>query len=73
VNKTEDIEFEMLCGLDDGPVTLADLEAKRFEWVDDRRWIGVALYRMLRDGRLRMVGCDVNHMHEGDCVVEVAR
>jgi hypothetical protein len=38
----------------------------------DRRWIGVAVYSMLRDGRIRAVGCD-HGSHDGDCVVEEAR
>jgi hypothetical protein len=35
---------------------------------EDRRWIGLAVYSMLRDGRIRAIGCD-HGSHDGDRVV----
>jgi hypothetical protein len=73
VSKTEDIEFEIRLALADGPMTLAQLEAGgRFAWVDDRCWLRVAVYKMIREGRIRAVGCD-HDSHDGDCVVEAVR
>jgi hypothetical protein len=74
VNKTADIEWEISLVLDNGPLTLAEMEEQLPAEIRavDRRWIGVAVYNMLRDGRIRAVGCD-HGSHDGDCVVEVAR
>jgi hypothetical protein len=74
VNKTADIEWEIAWVLADGPLTLAEMENRLPAEIRavDRRWMGVAVYSMLRDGRIRAVGCD-HGSHDGDCVVEVAR
>lgn len=72
--KTDDIEFEVRTALDNGPLTLAGLEAGgRFAWLDDRRWLGVALSNLGRDGRLRWVNCDADHNHNDRCVIEAVR
>jgi membrane-bound lytic murein transglycosylase MltF len=74
VNKTADIEWEIALVLDAGPLTLAEMEQRLPAEIrsEDRRWIGIAVYNMLRDGRIRAVGCD-HDSHEGDCVVETVR
>jgi hypothetical protein len=74
VNKTADIEWEISRVVGDGPLTLAEMEERLPVEIRavDRRWIGVAVYGMLRDGRIRAVGCD-HGSHDGDCVVGVAR
>jgi hypothetical protein len=74
LNKTADIEWEIAWVLAGGPLTLAEMEERPPAEIRavDRRWIGVAVYGMLRDGRIRAVVCDLGS-HDGDCVVEVAR
>jgi len=75
VNKTHEIEWWIQFRLgENGPLTLAEMEERLPAEIrsEDRRWIGVAVYGMLRDGRIRAVGCD-HGSHDGDCVVEVAR
>lgn len=72
MNKTDDIEWEIGWALKaGGPLTLADMEERLPAAIRavDRRWIGVAVYRMLGDGRIRAVGCD-HGSHGGSCVVE---
>ncbi len=74
MNKTEDIEWEIGLALADGPLTLAEMEDRlpdAFRRIE-RTWIGIAVYRMLDDGRIRAVGCTHNR-HEGDCVMEAGR
>jgi hypothetical protein len=73
MNKTDDIEWGISQVLLDGPITLEEMERRLpAELQGDRRWIGVAVYRMLGDGRIRAVGCD-HGSHEGTCVVEAHR
>jgi hypothetical protein len=74
VNKTADIEWEIARVLDGGPLTLAEMEERLPPEIRavDRRWIGVAVYGMLRDGRIRAVDCD-HDSHDGTCVVEAIR
>lgn len=74
MNKTEDIEWEIGLTLLHGPLTLAEIETKLPDAIRavERTWIGIAVYRMLDDGRIKAVGCSHNR-HEGDCVVEAAR
>ncbi len=74
MNKTEDIEWEISLALANGPATLTELEARLPDAYRaiERTWIGIAVYRMLDDGRIRAVGCTHNR-HEGDCVVEATR
>ncbi len=80
MNKTADIEWEIGLVLDrrwelgDGPLTLAELEERLPPELRaiERTWIGIAVYRMLGDGRMRAVGCD-HSRHEGTCMVEAAR
>jgi hypothetical protein len=74
VNWTADIEWEVALVLNGGPLTLDELEQRLPAAIRDigRRWIGVAVYRMLGDGRIRAVGCD-HGTHDGACVVEAAR
>jgi hypothetical protein len=74
VNKTDDIEWEIRRVLSDGPMTLSAMEEKLPAEIrnDDRRWIGVAVHRMLGDGRIRATGC-THSRHEGDCVVEASK
>jgi hypothetical protein len=75
VNKTADIEWEIGRVLKDGgPLTLAEMEERLPAEIraEDRRWIGVAVYQMLGDGRIRAVACDHDN-HDGACVVEAVR
>lgn len=76
MNKTEDIEDAIRFALAyaDGPLTLEEMERRLPDAIQaiDRRWIGIAVYRMLDDGRIRAVGCE-HGTHEGACVVEAAR
>jgi hypothetical protein len=74
VNKTADIEWEIAWVLAGGPLTLAEMEDRLPPEIRavDRRWIGVAVYGMLRDGRIRAVSCG-DHSHDGSCVVEAVR
>jgi hypothetical protein len=46
VNKTADIEWEISLVLDNGPLTLAEMEERLPAEIRavDRRWIGVAVY-----------------------------
>jgi hypothetical protein len=71
VNKTADIEWEIALVLDRGPLTLAEMETRLPAEIRniERTWIGIAVYRMLGDGRIRTVGCD-HDRHEGACVIE---
>ena len=68
-------ESDVLRALSGGPLTLADLEKvlPYGEWVEDRRWLGVTVYRLLGDGRIRPVSCGDGHSHDGGCLVEVVR
>jgi hypothetical protein len=69
-NKTRDIEIGIVAALANGPLTLDGLEAGgRFAWLDDRRWLGVAIGNMRRDGRLVWVECDPDHSHDGNCAI----
>lgn len=70
MNKTDDIEYDILCALDLGPKRLDAVEAEGLSWVGDRRWIGVALWRLLGEGKVRAVNCAPDHNHDGACVVE---
>ncbi len=73
-NKTDDIEWCIARALDNGPLTLAEMEKRLPAEIraEDRRWIGAAVYAMLRDGRIRAVGCE-HGSHDGTCVVEAMR
>lgn len=73
MSKTADIEFEIKVALRSGPKTLDGLEAgDRFAWLDDRRWLGVALGHMVRDGRVQ-ADCDWDHhSHSGNCTISLA-
>lgn len=69
-SKTTDIEDEIVRLLDGGSMTLDEL-MPLLAWVDDRRWVGVAIdLHLVRDGRVRYANCDVNHNHSGGCVLE---
>jgi hypothetical protein len=72
-SKTEDIEFEIvrILGNHDGRLTLGELMPILETWVDDRRWIGVAIdLHLVPDGKARYANCHVNHNHSGACVLE---
>jgi hypothetical protein len=70
MSKTEDIEAEIVRILADGPITLESLLTK-LAWVDDRRWVGVAIdLHLVRDGKARYTNCHVNHNHSGSCLLE---
>lgn len=71
-NQTADIEHAILTFLDNGPCTLDDL-LTHLSWVNDRRWVGVAMMHLDRGGRVRHVTCDFNHNHDSGCMVEVVR
>jgi hypothetical protein len=73
MNKTDDIEWEISRALDSRPMTLADPKGNHFGWLDDPRWLGVAIYRMLGDGRIRAVSCGQGCQHDGACVVKAVR
>lgn len=69
-SKTADIEFEIVRILVGGRLTLDELMS-HLAWVDDRRWVGVAIdLHLVRDGRVRYADCHVNHHHGGGCVLE---
>lgn len=69
--KTNDIEFVIATALDHGPLTLDGLEAGgRFEWLDDRRWLAVALGHMVRDGRITSSCNWDRHNHDGSCTLK---
>lgn len=74
-SKTADIEWQIALVLEGGPLTLAEMEDRLPPEIRavDRRWIGVAVHQMLRDGRIRTTGCDNNHNHDGACVVEAVQ
>ncbi len=70
MSKTEDIKSEIVRILDGGALTLDEL-MPRLAWVDDRRWVGVAIdLHLVRDGKVRYANCEVNHHHHGGCVIE---
>jgi hypothetical protein len=71
MNKTEDLQVMILDALADGPLTLDEME-QRIPPVDDRRWIGVALGHLKRDGEIRYLMCDAEHNHAGGCVIAIA-
>lgn len=68
-NKTADIEMFLAITLESGPLTLAEIKERTP--VDDPRWIHVALVHMRRAGGIRYVGCDADHNHTDDCMVEL--
>lgn len=70
MSKTDDIEYAIIFALADGPMCLEVLE-QDLPYVDDRRWIGVALMHLERGGRIRFTSCERSHSHDGACVVEV--
>jgi hypothetical protein len=77
VNKTDDIETAIRFTLPNEPVTVAEAEELLYRGYpvlrgEDRRWIGIAMHNLERDGKIRYPGCD-HDMHEGDCKVELAR
>lgn len=70
MSKTADIEADIREFLRSGPKTLDEVLARTW-WVDDRRWVGVAIdLHLVRDGHVRYQSCDVNHHHNGACVLE---
>lgn len=72
-SKTADIEFEIVRILDGGRMTLGELMPK-LAWVDDRRWIGVAIdLHLVEDGKVRYADCDSNHNHSDSCAIEAVR
>lgn len=73
MNKTDDIEWEIGFALSGGPLTLADMETRLPAEIRsiERTWIGIAVHKMERDGRIRFTNC-THSGHEGDCVVERA-
>lgn len=72
MNKTADIEDAIVLFLDGGSRSLDEI-VQHLSWVDDRRWVGVAIdLHLIRDGRARYAGCDVNHGHDGGCRLEAA-
>ncbi len=72
VNKTTDIEDAITGGLlTGGPITLAELK-DGLHWVDDPRWIAVALMHLERDNRIEYPDCLAGHSHVGRCTIEVA-
>lgn len=71
-SNTEDIEDAIVRFLDGRSRSLDEI-IREMWWVDDRRWVGVAIdLHLLRDGRARYADCDVNHGHNGDCRLEAA-
>jgi hypothetical protein len=76
-SKTDDIEFAIRYALPAEPVTVAEAEELLYNGYpvlrdEDRRWIGVAMHNLERDGKIRYTGC-THEMHEGDCKVELIR
>lgn len=70
MSKTDDIEFDIRMFLRSGPKTLDEVMS-RCAWVDDRRWVGVAIdLHLVPDGFARYGSCDVNHNHSGSCTLE---
>lgn len=73
MSKTTDIEVEIVRLLDAGRMTLGEL-MRWLAWVDDRRWIGVAIdLHLVKDGKVRYVDCDSNHNHSDACAIEAVR
>jgi hypothetical protein len=69
-SKTEDIEDEIVRILDGGRMALGEL-MRHLAWVDDRRWIGVAVdLHLVRNGKVRYRDCHVNHNHSDHCILE---
>jgi hypothetical protein len=69
-SKTEDIKDAIMRFLDGSSRRLDEI-IREMWWVDDRRWVGVAIdLHLVRDGRARYASCDVSHGHNGDCRLE---
>lgn len=66
-------ESDVLDALSGGPVKMNDLEKVPPLRVEDRRGIAVTVDRLLREEKIRTVGCTPSHEHSWMCVVEVAR
>lgn len=78
MNKTADIEEALHMTLRDTPDTLEGLEKRLLTGYPqlrglERTWIGIAVHKMIRDGRMVTVGCSASHNHEGYCKVKVGR
>jgi hypothetical protein len=74
--ETVDVEHAIVRVLGDGPLTLDQLRQRLPEEIraEERRRNGVAVHRMLGDGRLRAAGCDHDIFgHDDACVIEVDR
>jgi hypothetical protein len=75
MSKTTDIESAIVRTLDDynGRIALGNLMLE-LAWVDDRRWIGVAInLHLVKDGKVRYADCDSNHNHSDSCAIEAVR
>jgi hypothetical protein len=74
-SKTDDLEFAISIILRNKPLTLAGMEERLYDAYpmlrgEDRRWIGVAMMHLERDGKIRYVDCVAGHSHGEACVVE---
>lgn len=73
MSKTADIEFEIRNLLNGGPQTL-DRVMNHLSWVDDRRWVGIAIdLHLIPEGKARWASCDDDHNHDGRCILEGTR
>lgn len=73
MSKTDDIEFKIVQLLDGGRMALGDVMSE-LAWVDDPRWVGVAIdLHLVRDGKVRYADCHVNHNHRDSCIIEAVR
>lgn len=76
-SQTDDIEFAITIAMNDGEeLTLEALNERLYASYpslrDDPRWIGVAVSKMLSDGRLLPVDWDGKSAFEADRVVQLA-
>lgn len=76
-DKTQDIQFAITTEIRDDEVTLEELNRRLFaahpSLQDDPRWIGVAVSKMLGDGRLVPVGWDGKGAFEFNQVVKAGQ
>ncbi len=73
-DQTKDIQFAIEIVLERGPVNLDDLMSELLssypELNGQQQWIGVAMSKLKRDGKIHYVGCEQDHYHGGSCRVE---
>jgi hypothetical protein len=65
-------EEDVLAAVRNGHNTHEALKNGAFGWLDDPRWLGMTVHRLIDRGVLTTPGCDPSHNHGGGCRLEVA-